>query len=180
MRYIIMILIALISAVITGGVSPQARIFGAEPDVLLAVMLAMELREKTVTPVIVFSVAAIFMDAFYAPAIGYYSFPYAAAGLLVYAVFAKKRINKFYGPAAICAAAWLFKDCLSAAVSFLMGNSFDFFHIFLTGTLPGMPVNAVIIFPVYLIMNALYKNGFMAPRSAGIKDEFPGLVRKKR
>ncbi len=180
MRYVVMIGIALFAALITGGVSPQIPILGAEPDIVLVAMLAMELREKTATPIIVFSVAAVFIDAFYAPALGYYSCPYAVVGLIVFAIFAKKRINRFYGPAAICAAAWFVKDILSAILSFFLGNSFDFFHIFVNSTLPGMLVNAVLIFPVYLLFDMLYRHSFMTPRSAGIKDEFPGLIRKQR
>lgn len=179
MRYVVMIAIALLSALITGGVSPQLPILGAEPDILLIAMLAMELREKTLTPVIVCSVSAIFIDAFYAHAIGYYAFPYAVTGVLVYAVSRKKKMP-FYIPSAVCAAGWLVKDVLSAVVAFFLGNSFDFVYIFVHSTLPGMLVNAVLMFPAYLLIMLLYKNNFMTPRSVGLYEEFPGLAKRKR
>lgn len=179
MRYIVIIAIALLSALITGGVSPQLPIFGAEPDILLVAMLAMQLREKTLTPVIVCSVSAIFIDAFYAHAIGYYSLPYAVVGVIVFAIFRKRRMF-IYAPSLICAAAWLVKDVLSAVIAFFLGNSFDFSYIFVHSTLPGMLVNAVLIFPAYLLMLLLYKNNFMVPRSVGLSEEFPGLVKKRR
>ena len=180
MRYVILIAIALFSALITGGVSPQLAIFGAEPDLLLIVMLSMELREKTLTPAIVCSVAAIFIDAFYAPAIGYYSLPYLIIGLIVYFVFAKREVGAIIIPMIVCAASWVVKELLSAAFAFFLGNTFDFFHIFVTSTLPGIPVHAVLMIPVFLLMGLLYRSNVMIPASASMMDEFPGLVGKGR
>ncbi len=180
MRYLVMIAIALLCALITGGVSPQLTLIGAEADLVIVFMLAMELEERTVTPVIVFSVAAIFMDAFYAGAIGYYSFPYLVTGLLVYAVFAKKSVNAFFGPPLICAGAYIAKEIITGIIAFFLGNTFDFFYILVHFVLPGAALNAVLIFPAYLIMRLLYKPSFMAPRNSSLRDEFPGIKSFKK
>lgn len=172
MRYVVLILAALLASMITGGIAPQVAILGAEPDILLIVMLAMVLCERTATPVITCSVAAIFMDAFLAPALGYYSFPYLLMGLLVYFVFRKRTIHPLFTPPVICAACWLIKDLITAFITFLMGNTFDFGYIFVHSTLPGILVNGVLILPFYLLFYWLYGFGFMRPSSISQDSDF--------
>ncbi len=176
MRYVVLVAITLFAAVLTGGVSPQMPIIGAEPDFLLVIMLCLQLRERTVTPVMVCAVAAIFLDAFYGTAIGYYSLPYAAVGLAVYGVFRHNEISAFYIPAGVCALAWVMKDVFTALITFLQGNTFDFFYIFVRTTLPGMLVNGLLALAVYPLTSLIYRRAFMSPRtSVTFKDEFPEL-----
>lgn len=177
MRYIILTFVALFGALITGGVSPQLTILGAESDLLLIFMLAIMMRESTVTPILVCSVAAIFLDVFYAPAIGYYSFTYLLTGLLAYVVARKmNQIPKVLVPSALCAAAWIFKELFMALITFLLGNTFDFFYILLHSTLPGIFVNGLIMFPIYLFFDWLCGFNFMRPRSISIEEEFPHML----
>lgn len=180
MRYVVLVLIALLGALITGGISPQLTILGAEPDLMLIFMLALMIRENTVTPVLVCSVAAIFMDVFYGPAIGYYSFAYLLTGLVTYAFVRRLVIPRVFVPSAVCAAAWVFKELFMALETFLLGNIFDFFYIFLHSTLPGIFVNALIMLPVYLIFYWFCGFNFMRPRSISIEEEFPTMLYLQR
>jgi len=180
LRYVLLVLIALLGALITGGVSPQLTILGAEPDIMLIFMLALMMREKTVTPVLVCSVAAIFMDVFYGPAIGYYSFAYLLTGLITYAVIRKLTIPRFLVPSLICGAAWIFKELFMALETFLMGNTFHFFYILLHSTLPGILVNGLLMLPIYLIFYWLCSFNFMRPSSVSLEEEFPNMMYMKR
>lgn len=180
MRYVVLVLIALLGALITGGVSPQLPILGAEPDLMLIFMLALMMREGTVTPVLVCSVAAIFMDVFYGPAIGYYSFAYLLTGLITYAFVRKMTIPRVIVPSAVCAAAWVFKELFMALETFLLGNLFDFFYIFLHSTLPGIIVHALLMLLIYLFFDWFCSFNFMRPRSISIEEEFPNMMYLQR
>ena len=180
MRYIVLVAIALLGAFITGGVAPQLPILGAEPDLMLILMLALTLREHTVTPVLVCSVAAIFMDVFFAPALGYYSFPYLLIGAVVFLVTRNMQVPRVVVPSVICAAAWVLKELFTALLTFLMGHVFDFWYIFLHSTLPGVLVCAVLMFPIYLLINWLCGFNFMRPRSISIEEEFPHMLYSRR
>ena len=176
MRYVVLVALALFATMLTGGLSPQIPVLGAQIDFLLVLMICLQMREHTVTPVMVSAVAAVFLDAFYGPAIGYYSLPYAAVGLVVYFMFRKMRFSAFYIPAGVCAGAWLIKDVFTALITFLQGNTFDFFYIFVHTTLPGVLVNGVLALAVYPLTAFLYRKAFMSPRtSITFKDEFPEM-----
>jgi len=176
LRYVVLVFTALLGALITGGVSPQMTILGAEPDLLLIFMVALTIRECTITPALVCSVAAIFMDVFYAQAIGYYSFSYLFAGCLVFAVVRNMRVPRIGVPSVICGFVWLAKDLFMALLTFLLGNSFDFWYIFLHSTLPGILVNALLMLPIYLFFNWLCGFNFMRPHSVSIEQEFPNMI----
>ena len=176
MRYVVLVITALLGALITGGVSPQLPILGTEPDLLLIFMLALTMCECTITPVLVCSVAAIFMDFFYAQAIGYYSFPYLLTGCLVFALVRNMRIPRIGVPSLFCGAAWLIKDLLMALLTFLLGNTFDFWYIFLHSTLTGVFVNALLMLPIYLFFSWLCSYNFMRPHSISIEQEFPNMI----
>lgn len=176
MRYVVLVITALLGALITGGISPQLTILGTEPDLLLIFMLALMLRESTITPVLVCSVAAVFLDFFYAQAIGYYSFCYLLTGCIAFALTRNLRVPPIGVPSAVCGAAWLFKDLFMALLTFLLGNNFDFWYIFLHSTVVGIFVNALIMLPVYLIFHWLCGFNFMRPRSVSIEQEFPNMI----
>ena len=175
MRYVIWAGLTIISAMLTGGFSPQLKILGAEPDILLIVMVSGILNERTLTPALFAVVGAICMDMFFAPAIGFYSLPYLITGLTVYLVFYKQRPPKHAMPAVILGIAWVIKELLSAVISFFLGNTFDFFYILLTSTLPGILVNGILMFLLNLALRKLFALPFMKPRLSSIEDEFPEL-----
>ena len=176
MRYVVLVITALLGALITGGVSPQLTILGAEPDLLLIIMLALTIRECTITPVLVCSVAAIFMDFFYAQAIGYYSFSYLLVGCIAFVCVKNMRVPQIGVPSVICGIAWLMKDLFMALLTFLLGNTFDFWYIFLHSTLPGVLVCALLMLPVYIFFHWLCSFNFMRPHSVSIEQEFPNMI----
>ena len=180
MRYVVLVAVSLLGAMVTGGVSPQLTILGAEPDLLLIIMLALMMREGTVTPVLVCSVAAIFMDVFYGLAIGYYSFAYLLTGLVTYAVVRKMSVSKILVSSLVCAGAWVFKELFMALETFLLGNLFDFFYILVHSTLPGILVNGILMLPIYLFFHWFCGFNFMRPRSISIEEEFPNMMYLQR
>ena len=176
MRYLILTVITLIATMLT-GVFPLIPIFGVQPDLLLISMLSMLLLEKTPIPVLFTAGGALLLDVLFAPAIGYYSMPYVAVGLTVYLITKDWQENRFIVPPVLCAAAWLVKDVLTATLTFFLGNVFDFGSIFAQSTLPGMLINAVLMFAIYLSLHRLYSLMFMRPIRTNFDD---GILEARR
>lgn len=163
MRYIVLVAISLLSVLLTGGVFAQLPIIGANLDIVLAAMIAMEAAEGGITPVIYFSVASISLDVLIGSTIGMYSFPCAVAGIAAYFVFTKFKGMKFTTILAVGGGAWVIKEILMSIMTLFMGYSFDFTSILVRSILPGIPLQAAITFGIYCLMALLYRRPFMHP-----------------
>ncbi len=161
LRYLILILSALISAICTGSISPVLTIFGVQPDILLIVMNCLLIMEKRATPVFVCGICALLLDFFYSNGFGYYSLPYVVVGIMLYLVLTKLNTDNFYVPVIVTGVTWLVKDLISALITFLQKNTFDFWYIFLRTTLPGILVNAILTIPFFFLYLWIYNFNFM-------------------
>ncbi len=145
MKLFIFFISSVIGGVLTAGVSPQAELFGMQADLLLIVTLCCVMLEDSPMPIVFTSLVTIFIDLFYTGSIGIYTIPYAAVCLIAMWVLKNKKVDRIVVPVVTCACAWVVKDILSALTVFLDGNTFNFWKIFFTGTLPEMILNSVIM-----------------------------------
>lgn len=172
MRYIVLSLTSLLCALLTGAVFTQVQIFGIQPDIILAVLIAMVLLEKTMTPVFYMVGGAVVLDVLFAPGVGFYSLPYLIAGLLVYLFSIRRDVSKWYIAAAAGGILWVVKDLCTILFSVLLGNSFDIGKNLLHSTLPGILVAALLTYLVYLGFSKLYMYNFLRPVSIRSDDDY--------
>lgn len=155
--------VVILGAILNGAVFNQYPIFGLEPDMMMLIMIAMILIERTATPIIFTSVAALFMDIMYSPAIGYYALPYALVGIAAYFIFRRMTFGQFLVPPFAAAAGWLLKDILSAILAILLGAEIEFMSVFMNKTLPGIALNGILMLIVYWLLRLLYRAAYMQP-----------------
>lgn len=165
---------------LTGTVFPYSPIFGFQPDILLVIMLSVILIEQSAVVIIMTAIAAIGMDIIFVGSLGFYSFPYVFVGLVAYFIFVNREYNKVLIPPIVAAAAWLVKDSISGIISVMKGNKVDVFETLIGSTFPGIVINAILMFFVYLALRWLYSFAFMRPRISLRKDDFMGGRNKPR
>lgn len=172
MRYVVMFALAIVSVILQCSLCTAIPLFGVQIDLVLLLMAGMIMAEKTLTPLYYFVLCALYMDVLFAEAIGYYTLPYAVAGMFVYAISAKVTGKSMILAAPILVAlAWIVKELLSAFIAVCSGYRFDFLSIFLSNTLLGALMLAGLGVVIYLLMKKLCSAGFMRPRRSVFIDE---------
>ena len=116
MRYLFLGGVSLLSMILTACVSPQVSIFGAQMDMLLAVLFGMIAWEQTMTPVFYVTLAAVWMDAFFAKALGFYALQYLLVGLAAYLFLRDRRLD-LVGVLLASAGAWALREVLGVTIT---------------------------------------------------------------
>lgn len=166
MRYVVLFGITLISTLLQGAVFAQMGLLGGQPDLMLAVMVALVMAESTLTPVLYFSAGALVLDVLTGNAIGIYSLPYTMTGLFVYFAYMRRPCQKVPQALVVGGAAWACKDLLCAVTALIARNRFDFIAGLLHSTLPGIPIMAVLTFAALFLLRRLCQKPFMRPATA--------------
>lgn len=157
MKYAVYIISSILGGILTASVFPQANILGLEPDLLLVFTLCLVMITDSPVPVIFTGVTALFIDMFYLGNVGTYTLPYIIVSLAVMWIWHGRNKDRILSPVLTCAAAWIVKDCLTALMVFLNGNTFDFGKLFLTNTLPETLINCVLMLGFYQIYMLIFE-----------------------
>ncbi|MBR3842758.1 MAG: hypothetical protein IKM38_05770 [Christensenellaceae bacterium] len=177
MRYVMLILIALMNALIMCGVSAQFNIFGSEMDLLLVMMILMLMFEKKVTPVLCAAIGGLAMDSLFARGLGFYTLPYVITGMIFTLIISIREPKGIWMSCLFSAAAFLVKEIVSIILCILLGYQFDILHRIVSFSLPGIPLQAVLCFAVYFIYKWLYSFAFMQPSH---DPEYKLMFRRRR
>lgn len=161
MRYLALGLTLALSLFLNGVVFVQYPIFGIQPDFMLCCMVCMTLRERTLTPVFYFVAGGIAFDVLFSAGPGFYALQYLIVGILVYLFAAARGENDLRLVPIAGAAALLVKDILAYFLCLFLGRSMDFGSRFLTKTLPGALMAALLCFGLYFLFERLYSFRFM-------------------
>ena len=157
MRYLVFIISSLLGGILTGGVLPNAEIFGLQPDILLILTLCCVLLDETPVPVVFMSIITVFMDIFYTGSVGTYTAPYAIVTLIALWVMKSRKKDRIVVPVVVCAVSWLIKDLLCAFTVFLGGNTFEFGRLFLENTLPETLFNCILMLIIYQLYFKIFE-----------------------
>lgn len=162
MRYLLLGGVSVLSMILTACVSPQASIFGAQMDMLLAVLLGMVAWEQTMTPVFYVMLAAVWMDAFFAKALGFYALQYLLVGMGLY-LFLKDRRLDIVGVMLTAAGAWVLREVLGVVLCFLMDAASGALEPTLAQHTPGMLPQALLSLGAYVLLGRLYRLRMLWP-----------------
>lgn len=177
MRYVLIILIVLLSALFMCGISVQLHIVSAEVDMLLVAMCLMILFERRLVPALYASIGGLAMDALFARGLGFYTLPYVLTGIAVFFYAEANRPSGIWHSCLVCAGAYAVKEIFSALLCIFLGYQFDIPRRLVTVVLPGIAVQAVFCFLVYFIYKWLYSFTFMQPAH---DPEYKLLNRRRR
>lgn len=156
MRYLFLGGVSLLSMILTACVSPQVSIFGAQMDMLLAVLFGMVAWEQTMTPVFYVTLAAVWMDAFFAKALGFYALQYLLVGLAAYLFLRDRRLD-LVGVLLASAGAWALREVLGVVLCFLMDAPVGLWNRLWHSTLPGMLPQALLSLGAHALLGRLYR-----------------------
>ncbi|MEA4853443.1 MAG: rod shape-determining protein MreD [Christensenella sp.] len=174
MRYIILVIMSILSVLISGSVTSGLTIMGIQVDLVLLIALSFALAEKGAMPIIWAAATGLFMDALYSMSLGPYALSYAiatAAAVFILSRFEKINILILF---LVGAGGFLIKELVLAGVSLGQGANIDgsIFAIFARETLPGMLLNGALLFVAYWLIGKLMKREWMRPRPSYNLDEF--------
>lgn len=171
MRYILFILLGVVSVVLPGSVFSFANIGGIVPDVLLVTALCVVFLEKTSASILYAAIAGIVFDVMFAPYVGFNALAYVLTVAIAYGILRNMtRIRPVYLGAAGFAA-YIAKELILAAVVSFTGIEFDFLYMLARYVLPGAFVAAVLIYPAYYVIRILYTRNLMTPTKS-LYDDF--------
>ena len=162
MRYLFLGGVSLLSMILTACVSPQVSIFCAQMDMLLAVLFGMVAWEQTMTPVFYVTLAAVWMDAFFAKALGFYALQDLLVGLAAYLFLRDRRLD-LVGVLLASAGAWVLREVLGVVLCFLMDAPVGLWNRLWHSTLPGMLPQALLSLGAYALLGRLYRLRMLWP-----------------
>ncbi len=171
MRYILFILLGVVSIVLPGSVFSFANIGGIVPDVLLITALCVVFLEKTSASIVYAGIVGIVFDVMFAPYVGFNAIAYVITVSVSYAVLRNMtRVRPFYF-AIVGFAAYLMKELILASVVGFTGIEFDFLYMLVRYILPGALVTAVLLYPAYYVIRIFYIRNWMTPTKS-LYDDF--------
>jgi rod shape-determining protein MreD len=169
-RYVLFILLGIVSIVLPGSVFAFANIGGIIPDLLLIIALCVVFLEKTASGIIFAAVAGIAYDVMFSSYIGLNAFAYVLVAAIAYAILRKLARATPLHLAIAGFFAYFAKELVLAFVNFLLGLNYDFFYMLARYILPGALITAALMIPAYYLIRILYMMNWMTPTKSLYED----------
>lgn len=163
MRYFVLVCFSVLSTLCAGSVFSGLNIAGVQVDVVLLIMLALALVDKTSAPIVYAAATGLFMDIMYSTVLGVYALSYTLAVTVVYVIIRKREKFNIWQIFLIGALGYLIKETVMAFLVYLLGARFSFSAIFMRYMLPTAALTGILLIPAYLIMSRIYRIGWMRP-----------------
>ncbi|MEL7603779.1 MAG: hypothetical protein AAGU77_11560, partial [Bacillota bacterium] len=105
-------------------------------------------------------------DLLFSGAIGFFTLPYFITGAVLYPVVKRLSfIDRFFIPMGVAAGAYLFREILSALLTYMLGSTFSLGHMIIRYILPEMLITAVFMVPVHLLLSRIYRSPSVRPHN---------------
>ena len=172
MRYIVLILLSIGGAVLSGAVGADPGIMGLQIDIALLIILSAALLEKTSMPILFAAVTGLLMDILFSTLLGVYAISYTvAAVVMLYAFRNRARINVLMILAA-GAGGYLIKELVMALIVYALGVRFSLLPMMARYILPAAALNAALLLVAYLLLSRVFQSRWMKPRQKHAADDF--------
>lgn len=175
MRYIVFVIIGVLSVVLSGTVFSVINIAGICIDLLLLCILSILLREKTAMAIGFAVVFGIMYDILYSGVLGLNAFAYAVTAAVIYAVLRKKSNVNFLNIFCVGLIGYILKELIMAVCVSFMGADFSMLYMLRRYILPGSALMALLLFPSYYLMGRLYVNSWMLPNSTSDNEDIKNI-----
>jgi rod shape-determining protein MreD len=164
MRYVMFAVIAVVNLIFTGAVFTNINIAGIAPDIIVCSMASIVILEKRMSGAVIGFICGLLLDMLLSGVIGFYTIPYLLTGALLYAVVRRiSYIDRFFVPMLITACAYVFKEILSALITYMLGSEFQILHMFVRYILPEMVATGIFMLLYHLLLERVYRNPSVHP-----------------
>jgi len=175
MRYLILILLGIFGVIMNGSLLAGVTVMGLQIDVLLLIILALVLSEKTSMPILFAAASGLFMDIMYSTAFGFYAISYTVVAGLAVTVFMKFKRISIITVFLVGGCGYILKETVSAIIIYIMGQRFGITHMYLRYILPGALLTGVLLISAYWLISKLMKLSWMRPRLRHSSDDISHL-----
>ena len=172
MRYVVLVLFAIVSTILSGSVFSGLNLAGIQVDIVLLIVLALALVDKSGAAIIFAAGTGLFMDIMYSTVLGVYALSYTVAAAIVFLAFRNKEKFNVLILLLVGAAGYVIKETVMALIVYVLGARFDFLSILVRYTLPTAALTGGLLIVAYLLFARLYKNGWMRPAVAYRPEDF--------
>ncbi len=164
MRYIMFAAIAVANLIFTGAVFPNINAAGLSPDIIICSMASIVILEKRMSGAVIGLFCGLLLDMLFSGVIGFYTLPYLITGAVLYAVVKRiSYIDRFFMPMLIASGAYIFKQALSALITYMLGSEFSIWNMLLRYILPEMLFTGMFMLLYHLLLGRIYRNPSVHP-----------------
>ncbi|MEG0257434.1 MAG: rod shape-determining protein MreD [Christensenella sp.] len=168
MRYVVLVAMSILGTILSGSVFSNINLWGLQIDIVLIMILALVLTEKTAMPVIFAAVTGLLMDITYSTVLGMYAVSYTVAAAVAFMVLRKTEKQTILHLFFVGVGGYIIKESVMAFIVFAQGaRNFDFFAILARYILPSAALCGGLLILAYFLISRLYKNAWMRPRTSG-------------
>ncbi len=172
MRYIILVLITLLSVVINNTLMVDVNIYGIRVDIILLIAASLAFIEKGVMPIVFAIITGLLTDVMFSQVFGVYALGNTIAVATVLFMFNSVQKFNFFAVFIVGALSYIIKEIVIGITVFLLGTQFDFMNMLVKYILPGALLAGGLIFPAYALLNKLFNwNMMKAKKSSNLLDE---------
>lgn len=172
MRYVMLALLGVVSVVLQGSFVAGLNIAGIQVDIVLLIIVALALAEKTSMPVIFAALTGFFTDLLYTTYLGPYAISYTLVAIAVLMVFKnRERVNPFLAFLA-GGGGYLLKEIVMGMLIYALGARFSFMSMLARYILPAALLAGGLEIVAYLLVAALMNRSWMKPRALHKYNDF--------
>lgn len=171
MRYFVLVLLGMFSVVFSGSFAAGITIFGIQVDLLLLIVVALSLVDKTTMPIYFAALSGLFMDILYSTVLGMYALSYTLVAATVLIVFRKMIRFNVLSLFATGAGSYLLKEIVNAIVVRALGGQYSIGFMLVRYILPAALLSGALLLLVYYLTTRLYQNTWMrAPKRRSLDE----------
>ncbi len=164
MRYIVLAIMGAMGAVLSGSFVTGLNIAGIHVDIVLLMVVAVALVDKTSMPIIFAAATGLFMDILYSTVLGMYGLSYTLVAALVVILFRKVARFNLLSLFLAGAGGYLLKEIITGVLVYILGGRFNMVSMMLRYVLPETLLNGALLLAVYWLVSRLFAQSFMKPR----------------
>lgn len=173
MRYIMFAAMAVVNLIFTGAVFLNINVAGLSPDIIICSMASIVILEKRMSGAVIGLFCGLLLDMLFSGVIGFYTLPYLITGAILYAVVKRiSYIDRFFIPMLIAAGAYLFREMLSALITYMLGSEFSIWNMLLRYILPETLFTGIFMLLYHLLLERIYRSPSVHPVN---REEFKRL-----
>ncbi|MGI6152533.1 MAG: rod shape-determining protein MreD [Christensenellaceae bacterium] len=164
MRYVVLVLLGAVSALLSGTVLTANNTGGLHIDIVFLLAGSLMLREKSAMPIVFAALSGLLLDIFYSTVLGVYALSYTVSIAAIYIAIRNRKRPGLPEALITGAGGYAIRELMVGLIVYILGARFELGYMMIRYILPSMLVNAGLMMLFYWLMGKLLKNNWMRPR----------------
>lgn len=172
MRYVLLVILSVVSVVLSGSVASGLNIAGIQVDIVLLIIVPLTLLEKTSMPIVFAAITGFLMDIMFSTVLGAYALCYtvmAAVCLLLFRKIIRFNVLSLF---LVGAGSYLVKELTMAVIVYAQAGRYSFPPLLVRYILPAAVLNGVLLLVSYWLFSRVYSQSWMKTRAMRSLDDF--------